>query len=430
MTSTLVKEIHDKYADDAADQSIDVSWKILAPKKPVAAGSGNLRLPPLVSLASRRIKSAAENLEDLRKFSQSITELDLSNNEISSWEEVMKILECLTSLKHLNLSFNPLSSVLNADHCKHPYPQLTHLVLNGCQASWDTLFIVLDTLPKLKELHLSLNSYDCVKLPMTQTNNDAKTFRTYDTVETLHMNKTDITKWCEIGKLGNMFPKLQNLVVTENKLEDFSIDELGTNADTFPNLKTLSVSNTLVSNWEAVQELASFPNLTEIRLQGIPLLQDYNEKQRRMFVLARLPAITRLNGSSVKDLEREDAERAFLRHYMNKAEKPARFDELEMKHGKLNALVEVDLSSHKQTTVQIKFENKVKVFRVDLNWTLSEFKERLKGFTDLPPRKFTVSHFSGDAPIYLHMDHATGRSRRLHSYRVDDGDIFVLTRKA
>ena len=49
-----------------------------------------------------------------------------------------------------------------------------------------------------------------------------------------------------------------------------------------------------------------------------------NEKLRREQLVARLPNITRLNGSGITESERIDAERAFIRLFMDNEDKPDR----------------------------------------------------------------------------------------------------------
>lgn len=49
--------------------------------------------------------------------------------------------------------------------------------------------------------------------------------------------------------------------------------------------------------------------------------QEYTEHERRQLLIARLPNIQTLNGGGVISYEeREDAERAFIRYYMDKPE--------------------------------------------------------------------------------------------------------------
>lgn len=47
-------------------------------------------------------------------------------------------------------------------------------------------------------------------------------------------------------------------------------------------------------------------------------------KPRRQHLVARLPNVSQLNGSDITETEREDAERAFIRHFMDSTEKPDR----------------------------------------------------------------------------------------------------------
>ena len=63
-----------------------------------------------------------------------------------------------------------------------------------------------------------------------------------------------------------------------------------------------------------------------------------------MMLIARLPNVQILNGGDkIPDNEREDAERAFIRFYMDEEEKPKRYHELVEIHGRLDPLVNVDM---------------------------------------------------------------------------------------
>ena len=47
-------------------------------------------------------------------------------------------------------------------------------------------------------------------------------------------------------------------------------------------------------------------------------------KERRQQLIARLPDLKKLNGSRVTDTEKEGAERAFIRRYMDTENSPTR----------------------------------------------------------------------------------------------------------
>jgi len=109
-----------------------------------------------------------------------------------------------------------------------------------------------------------------------------------------------------------------------------------------------------LSTWNDIDTLAAFPALTCLRVLGCPLLENYTKHERRQLLLARLPNITLLNGGGeISEREREDAERAFIRYYMEKpeSERPERYNELVRIHGKLDPLVNVDLTPERKIRV-------------------------------------------------------------------------------
>lgn len=83
------------------------------------------------------------------------------------------------------------------------------------------------------------------------------------------------------------------------------------------------MNGTLLSRWDDIERLARFPALRSLRVQGCTLWEshDYTEHERRQLLVARLPNIEMLNGGgNIEPQEREDAERAFIRYYMDRPE--------------------------------------------------------------------------------------------------------------
>lgn len=71
-------------------------------------------------------------------------------------------------------------------------------------------------------------------------------------------------------------------------------------------------------------------------------------------MIARLPFVETLNGGgAIGAVEREDAERAFIRYYLDKPEsdRPERLYKLIAVHGKLDPLVNIDLRPEKRVKV-------------------------------------------------------------------------------
>ena len=58
-------------------------------------------------------------------------------------------------------------------------------------------------------------------------------------------------------------------------------------------------------------------------------------------------------GDRIPDNEREDAERAFIRFYLDEEQKPKRYHELTAIHGHLDPLVNVDMEPATHVKVKI-----------------------------------------------------------------------------
>ncbi|XP_022088918.1 tubulin-specific chaperone cofactor E-like protein [Acanthaster planci] len=123
----------------------------------------------------------------------------------------------------------------------------------------------------------------------------------------------------------------------------------------FPALESLCVTGTCLSNWQDLQELRHFPRLHSVKIKNIPLLESWDEADRRKLAVACLPSIKHLNGSEITLTEREKSERHFVRVFVDHAQPPARLEELVQKHGKLRPLVQVDIGQGFQEFVELKF---------------------------------------------------------------------------
>ena len=83
-----------------------------------------------------------------------IRELDLTGNLISSWQDVLAILNAFPSLTFLNLAYNQLAEEMEILKESKSFP-LTRLVLNGNNVSWSSMASLLPHLPNLSELRAS-----------------------------------------------------------------------------------------------------------------------------------------------------------------------------------------------------------------------------------------------------------------------------------
>ncbi|XP_077985883.1 tubulin-specific chaperone cofactor E-like protein [Glandiceps talaboti] len=355
----------------------------------------------------------------IKELCTGVKELDLTQNKLEDWKEVFSIVSQLPDLHFLNLSTNPLVQQLSKDQLENvSLATITKLVLNNTRVVWDAVHALLNAMPQLEEVHLSLNNYETVDLSGTA----------HTGVKLLQFNNNGVTDFHQICKLGKMFPNLEYLYLVENNIKKLS----GDIPASFPCLKCLSLSCNEISSWEELDGINEFPRLSDIRIKSIPFLDDYPEKERRSLVIGRLPGALRLNGSRISETERQDAERMFIRYYMDKdpTEQPQRYHDLIQVYGKLDPLVDVDLSAEDFVNCLVKYEDKQTMMKVNTNNTVLELKRDLRKIVGKSPTKFRVFLF--DQELITQYDNGYGMEelkwpkRYLHSLKVKDGDEFHI----
>lgn len=376
---------------------------------------GQLNLPRVLVLDSCGISEAGDESE-VATFCAHVVELDLSNNQLQNWGEVLKIVSNVPKLDFLNLSMNPLSGSLLEQEVADPFMQLRRLVLNNTHVSWEVLHTLTREIPKLEELFLCLNKYRHV----------APSDVPCSSLQLLHISDNRLQEWGEVRKLGLMFPGLQCLILANNNLSAIH-DSQDSLRRLFPQLRCINLLNTGLGQWEDIEKLSLFPKLQEVKVMGVPLLQPYSTTERRSLVVAQLPAVTVLNGSVVTPGEREDAERFFVRYYADRPENelPERYYALVAQYGRLEPLADVDLRPQSSVVVEIRYMEHAEQLSLPLAQTVAELKKTLRGLIQLPCNKMRVYHVT---PALGPQELKYG-GRALHSYKVHDGDEILVVPK-
>lgn len=337
-----------------------------------------------------------------------IQELDLSSNLISRWEDVFQVLQQLSHLSFLNLSHNPLETHLLLNDVSN-LPNLQKLIVNNVKLEYNTVCKLLALFPSINELHLSLNDFQDVP-DITEP---------HENVTSLYFVKNGISTWSEVEKLGVHFPNLKCLIVAENPIREIPVDSNVSNY--FPQLEKLSINNTLISDWESLDQLERFPSLRDVRFRELPLWEEHeDENERRQLITARLPKIKILNGSKVDESQRENAERFFIRFYKNRENKPKRYEELVSVHGELADLVDIDFTKRDYARVTLTGDIKQNIpIRLDITQTTEEFKMYIADQFGLSLSKFRllVRHEN-----VSYMTEMRIKSARLERYGIIDGD--------
>ncbi|EDW71960.1 uncharacterized protein Dwil_GK10690 [Drosophila willistoni] len=400
------------------------------------------RLSPLTSVPALLVLNdcdidSAGDFESIREKCQRVRELDLAQNKLKDWQEVFNILKHMPKIEFLNLSKNRLMSSLMENPA--PTVNLKNLVLNGTYLDWMCIDDLLQNLPVLQELHLSLNNYTKVSIDTgsKEDHEEIKLTKAHPELKTLHFTGNPIENWQEICRLGRLFPNLEVLVLADCPIK--ALTETQENGEQeshqyFPSLKLLNLSSAHLDNWSAIDELTKFRELQNLRVKHWPLWEtlELSEHERRQLLIARLPNVTMLNGGGkITQDERIDAERAFVRYYMVKpeSERPSpRYEELLQLHGELDPLVNVNLKPDKRVKVIFTYNEQSESRFVDVYLTVNDLKVKLEKLVNLAPNKMRLFYLDQDYKEFG-PEEMKYPNKQLYSYNLQSGDEIIIDAK-
>lgn len=196
----------------------------------------------------------------------------------------------------------------------------------------------------------------------------------------------------------------------------------------------MNLSSAKIQSWNDIDILSKFSTLRNLRVQNWPLWEkcDSTEHERRQLLIARLPQVTILNGGGVIGHdEREDAERAFIRYYMQKPEneQPVRYMELVNKHGKLDPLVNIDLKPEKKVYIKFFYGQSVEERYVDVYRTVTDLKHRLEKLFNIPPSKMRLYYVDQAYRELRCPEEMRYPHKQLYSYNIATGDEIIVEKK-
>ncbi|KAG8185616.1 hypothetical protein JTE90_026081 [Oedothorax gibbosus] len=415
-TCSFSEALELRYVEDIDANPIEPSEIFLVGSFPGRSSpSGRLVLPKTLTLNCCDIDRAGA-LRKIEELCHDVEELDLAQNHLNNLNEIDNILHHIPNLSFLNLSHNNMKDVQLDTLTERE--NLRSLVLNHTYVPWAVVYSFLDAMPNIQELHLSLNDYTFVDLPSNKP---------YTNLKQLFICGNPFSSWNDVIVIGKTFPNLEALIMADTRIT--SIPEPSSWQNIFPHLQTINFNNTLLSDWKDIDNLNHFKKLEDVRLQGLPVLDSLSQLERRQHLIAYLPFVIRLNGSVILPKEREDAERAFIRHFLSERERPKRFYELEQIHGKLDPLVDVDLSPKKTAQVYVDFCEEKSVLTVNLQQSVQELKATLSDKFGLRPAKMRVFYIDKDLQDFVGPDELRFNNRKLYSYKVKDGDEFLVDSK-
>uniref|UniRef100_A0A673FU88 Tubulin-specific chaperone E n=1 Tax=Sinocyclocheilus rhinocerous TaxID=307959 RepID=A0A673FU88_9TELE len=196
------------------------------------------RLENLTEISLRRCEVSGPGPEnEIRNATPFARSLDLSGNLLSSWEVLAAITEQLESLRELQLSHNRLSTSSDLSRLSPAFSCLRVLSLNSCALTWTQVLHCVPMWRQVEELYLADN--DITELLRPQ--------HVLQALKVLDLSSNQIVQETvlEISHL----PGLQKLNLSSSGLSVFQFSDAspGNKTALFPALKTLLLDDNSIS---------------------------------------------------------------------------------------------------------------------------------------------------------------------------------------
>ncbi|KAL1917454.1 uncharacterized protein VTP21DRAFT_3847 [Calcarisporiella thermophila] len=265
----------------------------------------------LVGLDFMRVSTAGDPGEILETC-PNITELDLSWNLLSNWEEVANITKQLLNLVVLRLDSNHLQSLSSPPNFHNAFSKLTTLSLNKTYTSWAQMELLEPHLPALEALHLGFNQ-------IHHLSSDSATPKVtgFSRLKLLNLEHNAIESSGEILRLS-MLPSLEQLSLNSNPINKLEFhSEQG--EVFFPRLRYLNISELPLTNWSDIDAVGQWLQVRDLRARKLPVYKGIGAEMLDVQLVGRVPNLEIVNGSSLTPQAREDMERYFLKWVVERA---------------------------------------------------------------------------------------------------------------
>lgn len=285
----------------------------------IRAKLSNLERLREVSLNKEGV-AAADPPGAIRNVCPNVRGLDLSMSLLPSWDVVALISSELPSLERLALNRSRLLPPSKMNVMESSFLRLTELQMNGTLVTWREMQIITAFMPQLRLVEMGYNQID-------NLSSDPDKPLSNSSIQVLNLDNNLCSDWIQICSSLQAYRLLGRVILTSN----------GIRVIPFPNpthmqlygIKHLSLSSNFLSEWTDIDAVSLwFPALETLSLSGNPLMGDAHpplftslestspshslDLRSRPFVIARIPSLLTLDGTSISARERTDSELFYL----------------------------------------------------------------------------------------------------------------------
>ena len=144
-----------------------------------------------------------------------------------------------------------------------------------------------------------------------------KYVRGFVNLRSLWLSDNRLSSWSSLQPISRL-PLLAHLGLSSNQLPSVgprsvpAIDRTAEGAECFDELASISLSSNRIGAWASIDNLASYPCLSVLRLRSVPLLRNMGTSESRHVMIGRLAALRTFNNAEVRSKERIEAEKSYV----------------------------------------------------------------------------------------------------------------------
>lgn len=245
--------------------------------------------------------SRAGSSDELARCLPCCRELDLNNNLLWEWGEILYIVKALPKLRFLNLSKNKMRALREGDYLNTDVAEkIKKLSLYDCDLSTNDVEVLVRIFSAVEELGLCSNRIGELRVESGALQN----------LQLLDLEANSELDWTGIRAVW-FLPNLEVLNLTRTNVSSIICPEEGM----FPSLRLLYLCKNKISEWNSINELSRLCSLAEVMLQGNPVMEIGDRLTNRQIVEAKIPRLKVLNREVVTASDRRGAEIDYLKRF-------------------------------------------------------------------------------------------------------------------
>ncbi|XP_054169113.1 tubulin-specific chaperone E-like [Oppia nitens] len=370
-----------------------------------------------VVVSHMKIIASGNDCHRLRSVLSQTKTLVLSNNWLTDWMEVFKIVVNMEMLTDLVLSHNKLKLPTEEQLLDESLKSIKTLIIDNINYNWHNILYCCQMWPSIERLDLWGNCISQLSSPKGLI---------FNHLNYLSLCNNNIEDWLQVCKLGEL-QELKTLDVSDCNLRQICFRDVVVNQKTllFPQLEYLLISNNRLNEWRDIAELNKLQKLQNLFIKNNPVFDNEKYDTNFNFILSRIEGLKVLNRENISEAMRRDSEIAYLRRMYK--ENPT-FESILAKLGTpygFENLSKKEMERKKFFNIKLRnpFDNKMEIEKkIPASITIINLKTIVRKLFDIDYNyDFNLIWTSKDFECPLDKE-----SQNLNYYSIENGDTILF----